>query len=60
MARETAPCIETLIQVCADYARNDANAKMPPGSRFSAFDTEAWPLALRPMPPRGLRLASEA
>lgn len=56
MVRDTAPSTETLIKVYADYARNYDNAKLPPGSQFSAFDTQAWPLEERPMPPRGLRL----
>lgn len=60
VVRDTAPSTETLIKVYADYARDYDNAKMPPGVQFSAFDTEAWPLEKRPMPPRGLRLAREA
>lgn len=56
LVRDTAPDTGTLVKVYADYARNYDNAKVPPGREFSAFDTEAWPLAERPMPSRGLRL----
>ena len=56
LADATKPSTEALIKVYADYARNYDNAKLPSGSQFSAFDTEAWPLEERPMPPRGLRL----
>jgi len=59
IVRDTAPDTDTMIKVYADYARNYDNAKVPPGHDHSAFDTEAWPLAERPMPPRGLRLDTE-
>lgn len=59
IVRKTAPSAEELIKVYADYARDYDNAKVPPGREFSAFDTEAWPLDQRPMPPRGLRLNSD-
>lgn len=58
VVRETAPSAEELIKVYADYARNYDNAKIPPRREFSAFDTEAWLLDQRPMPPRGLHLNS--
>lgn len=56
LVKDTAASTEELIKVYADYARDYDNAKLPPGREFSAFDTEAWPVAERPMPPRGLRL----
>ncbi|WP_159982400.1 MULTISPECIES: glutathione S-transferase family protein [unclassified Novosphingobium] len=60
VVRDTAPPLEDLIKVYADYARDADNAKLPPGQKFSAFDIAAWPLDQRPIPPRGLRLDSVA
>ncbi|SDJ82139.1 glutathione S-transferase family protein [Microbulbifer yueqingensis] len=56
VVRDTAPPSEELIKVYADYARDYDNARIPPGRDISSFDTEAWPVEDRPLPPRGLRL----
>lgn len=60
VVRDTAPSTETLIKVYADYARDYDNAKMPPGSKFSAFDTEAWPLDQRRPEDCGCALSSRS
>jgi hypothetical protein len=49
---------ESLVKLYADYARGAAQGTLPPGRATSAFDTEASPLAERPLPPPGLRAST--
>lgn len=56
--QDTAPDRDTIIKLYADYARGYAQAATAPGEP-SAFDVALSPPASRPMPPRGLRRATE-
>lgn len=58
--KESAPDLESLIMLYADYARGFANGKVPDNAQFSSFDIVASPLAGRVLPPMGIRFNRDA